>query len=177
MFKQEALEVLKNRRAIRRFKPEQITDEELNAVLDAGTYAPTGEGRQSPLIVAVQSPEYVKRVDDISAALMGFRFSAYYGAPTILLVFATGRAMTPEIGMLDAAAVCTNMLNAAYAVGLGSCWIHRCKEVFETDAGKALLKEWGIHEPVRGVASVALGYADSPHPRARARREDYILKV
>ena len=100
MVKQEALEVLKNRRAIR-FKPEQITDEELNAVLEAGTYAPTGEGRQSPLIVAVQSPEYVKRVDDISAALMGFCFSAYYGASTILLVFATERAMTPEIGMLD----------------------------------------------------------------------------
>lgn len=87
MFKEEALEVLRNRRAIRKFKPDQITEEELNAVLEAGTFAPTGEGRQSPLIVAVQTPEYVKRVDTISGALMGFRFSAYYGAPTILLIF------------------------------------------------------------------------------------------
>lgn len=177
MFKEEALEVLKNRRAIRKFKPEQITDEELNAVLEAGTYAPTGEGRQSPLIVAVQSPEYVERVSYISAALMGFRFSAYYGAPTIILVFETARAGDAEMGIIDASAVCTNMVNAAYAVGLGSCWIHRCKEVFETPEGKELLCEWGITEPVRGVASIALGYADCPHPKARARREGYVVKV
>ncbi len=177
MFKEEALEVLKNRRAIRKFKPDQITDEELNAVLEAGTYAPTGEGRQSPLIIAVQTPEYVERVSYISAALMGFHFSAYYGAPTIILVFETERAMTKEIGILDSAAVCTNMLNAAYAVGLGACWIHRCKEVFETEEGKQLLREWGITERVRGVASIALGYADCPHPRARARREGYVMKV
>ncbi len=177
MFKEEALEVLRNRRAIRKFKPDQITEEELNAVLEAGTFAPTGEGRQSPLIVAVQTPEYVKRVDTISGALMGFRFSAYYGAPTILLIFETARAMDVETGIIDASAVCTNMVNAAYAVGLGSCWIHRCKEVFETQEGKQLLREWGITEPVRGVASIALGYADCPQPKARKRRDDYVLKV
>ena len=135
------------------------------------------EGRQSPLIVAVQSPEYVQKVSYISAALMGFQFSAYYGAPTIILVFETARAGDAEMGIIDASAVCTNMVNAAYAVGLGSCWIHRCKEVFETLEGKALLREWGITEPVRGVASIASGYANCPHPKARARREGYVVKV
>ena len=173
--KYEALEVLKNRRAIRAYKPEQITDEALNAVLEAGTYAPTGGGTQGVKIVAVQSPENVAAVDALNAKVLDNpKAHPYYGAPTIILVFETEASFTHE---LDGAAVCTNMLNAAYAVGLGSCWIHRCKQMFELPEGKALLKQWGLPETLTGVASIALGYADCEQPTAKPRKADYITRV
>ena len=177
--KTEALEVLKNRRAIRKFKQEQIKDEELNLVLEAGTYAPTAMGMQSPLIVAVQNKEDVEELNKLSAKIMNRPgvTEPYYGAPTIILIFSTDIARTEELGTLDAAAVCTNMLNAAYAVGLGSVWIHRAHEIFDTEEGKALLNKWGIKEHVRGVASIALGYADMPNPEPKPRREGYVVKI
>lgn len=175
--KKEALEVLYNRRSIRKFKSEQIKDEELDAVLKAGVYAPTAMGLQTPLIVAVQNPEDVATLNRLSAAVSQRGGSPYYGAPTIILVFYTERAMNDLFGTIDASAVTTNMLNAAYALGLGSCWIHRCHEIFESDEGKALLKKWNINEPVTGVASIALGYADMPNPEPKPRREGYIVKI
>lgn len=175
--KTEALEVLRNRRSIRKYKPEQIADAELDAVLEMGTYAPTASGRQSPLIVAVQDPETVARLDALNAKVIGNGSHPYYGAPTILLIFYTDRAGNDELGVLDAAAVCDNMLNAAYAVGLGSCWINRCKQMFELPEGKALLREWGLPETLRGVASIALGYADCAHPEPIPRKEGYVVRV
>lgn len=181
--KQEALEVLYNRRAIRKFKPEHIKDEELDAVLKAGTYAPTGMGLQSPLIVSVQNPDDVAKLNELSAAILekgaGVKRPGlpYYGAPTIILIFYTEIARSDYFGILDSSAVCTNMLNAAYAVGLGSCWIHRCKEIFELEEGKALLRKWGINEKVVGVASIALGYSDMEQPLPRPRRDGYVIKI
>ena len=176
--KKEALEVLKNRRAIRKFKSEQIKDEELQAVLETGMYAPTGKGTQSPLILAIQNKEDIDTLNRLSAEIMGVNprpgTSPYYGAPTIILVLSTSLAASEFLGILDAASVTTNMLNAAYAVGLGSCWIHRAKEIFELDEGKELLHKWGVDEPVQGVASIALGYSDMPLPTPRPRREGYI---
>ena len=155
--KNEALEVLYNRRSIRKFKPEQIKDEELDLVLKAGTYAPTAKGTQSPLIVVVQNPDDVKLLDRLSFQIMMKSLglnrdgTAYYGAPTIILVFATDRAMNEETGIIDAANATTNMVNAAYAVGLGSCWIHRAKEIFESAEGKALLNiNKTYHTSVKG---------------------------
>ena len=173
--KLEALEVLKNRRAIRAYKPDQITDEELSAVLEAGTYAPTGAGTQGVQIVAVQCPEAVKEVDALNAKVLNNPAAhPYYGAPTILLIFETEACVTHE---LDGAAVCTNMLNAAYAVGLGSCWIHRCKQMFELPEGKVLLKKWGLPETLTGVASIALGYAACDNPVPKPRKAGYIVKI
>ena len=179
----DALEVLYQRRSIRRFKHEQIKDEELDAVLKAGIYAPTAMGLQSPLIIAVQNKEDVATLNNLSLEIMnrngGPRREGlpYYGAPTIILILATERARNYDFGMLDGASVCTNMLNAAYTLGLGSCWIHRCKDIFELEEGKALLKKWGVEEPVTGVASIALGYADMPLPEPKERREGYIKKI
>ncbi len=172
--KNEALEVLRNRRAIRKYKNEQITKEELEAVLEAGTYAPTGVGSQGVQIVAVQSPEYVARVDALNAKILNSDSHPYYGAPTIILVFETAECKTH---IFDGSAACMNMLNAAYAAGLGSCWIHRCAQMFETDEGKELLKEWGLPEDLKGVASFALGYADCEQPEPKKRREGYAIIV
>ena len=172
--KTEALEVLKNRRAIRKYKADQIKEEELNAVVEAGTFAPTGAGTQGVQIVVVQTPEYRNRVAALNAKVFGKDMDPYYGAPTIILVFETPECFTHE---LDGAAVCTNMLNAAYAAGLGSCWIHRCKQMFEMEEGKALLKEWGLPDNLVGVASMALGYADCEQPVPKPRKSGYVVRV
>lgn len=171
--KNEALEVLKNRRSIRKFKSEQITDEELLAVLEAGTYAPTGKNMQTPVIIAVQKPEERQAVAGLNAKMMGGGSDPYYGAPTIILILAGDDAFAE----LNGAAVTTNMLNAAYAAGLGSCWINRPQEMFRTDEGKAMLRKWGVDENLVGVASIALGYADCENPAPAPRKADYYTII
>ena len=173
--KTEALEVLENRRSIRKFKPEQVSEEELQLVMRAGTYAPTGKNTQGVQIVAVRTPEYVAEVDRLNALAWGRpNIHPYYGAPTIILIFETEGCITP---MLDGAAACMNMLNAAYAIGLGGCWINRSKEVFETEEGKALLREWGLPDNMRGVASIALGYPARKNPKPFPRHDGYFVEV
>ena len=136
--KKEALEVLKNRRSIRKFKPDQITDEELCAVLEAGMYAPTAAGTQGVKIVVVQNPEDVAAVKELNANVMDKTgIDPYYGAPTVIIAFGTSESRN---AIKDGSAAVTNMLNAAYAVGLGSCWIDRPTEMFEMEKGKELLK-------------------------------------
>ncbi|GHT71091.1 diguanylate cyclase [Spirochaetia bacterium] len=181
MMKQEALEVLKNRRAIRKFKPEQVTKEDLDAVLEAGTFAATAGGKQAPVIVAVQDPDTVALLNIMNAKISNSVRKPteqikdpYYGAPTILLVIEPENVMVPD---LDCAVVGGNLLNAAYAVGLGSCWIHRSKEMFNTAEGRELLKKWGLPETMRSVCSIALGYPSGPHPKAAPRKADYIIRV
>lgn len=171
--KNEALEVLKNRRAIRKFKSEQITDEELLAVLEAGTYAPTGKNMQTPVIIAVQKPEDRQAVAELNAKVMGSDSDPYYGAPTIILILAEDDSFAE----LNGSAVTTNMLNAAYAAGLGSCWIHRAAQMFKTDEGKAMLRKWGMDENLVGVGSIALGYADCELPEAKPRKANYYTII
>lgn len=168
------LEELKSRRSIRKFQAKQIADAELDAVLEAGTFAPTGQGAQSPVIVAVQKPETVKALSAINAKVMGADTDPYYGAPTVIVVLADAERMTH---VEDGSCVIDNILNAAHAVGLGSCWIHRARQMFDSPEGKALLKEWGLGGNLVGVGSVALGYADGDAPEAKPRKSGYIVKV
>ena len=170
----QVLEALKNRRSIRKYKTEQIKDEELNAVLEAGTYAPTGMGTQSPLMVVVQDKGTIARLSKMNAA-----FTAdpdgdpFYGAPCVIIVFADSQAHTyTEDGSLAMG----NMLCAAASLGLGSCWIYRAREVFESDEGRALMKEWGIPESYKGIGNCILGYAaETPAPKPRT--DGRIIKV
>jgi nitroreductase len=170
----EILELLKSRRSIRAFKSEQITDEELNAVLDAGVYAPTGMGTQSPVIVAVQDSETKGQLIRMNARVMGSGNDPYYGAPTILLVFGSKSGGTY---FEDACNVLTYLLLAAHAADLGAVWIAREKDMFETEGGKALLKKWGLPDDLVGVGAVALGYANCEPPKAAVRKKDYVLKI
>ena len=170
--KNEAIEVLMTRRSVKSYKSEQISDDELKTVLDAGTFAPTARGIQSAFIVAVQSVEMRKIVSELNAKVGGMSIDPYYGAPTILLVLAPDT----ELGILDGAAVITTMLNAAHAIGLSSCWINRPRQMFETQEGKELLKQWGLDASLCGVASIALGYSDAA-PEAAPRKEGYYRTV
>lgn len=136
----EVLNAIKTRRSIRKYKAEQITDEQLDAILEAGTYAATGMGKQSPVIVVVQKPELIAKLSKMNAAVMGTTSDPFYGAPTVLIVLAD-----PERGTYveDGSLVMGNLMLAAHAVGVDSCWIHRAKEEFASPEGKAPLKRVG----------------------------------
>jgi len=166
------ISALKARRSIRRYKPDQITDEELKTVLEAGTWAPTGKGLQDPWIVAVQNPVLMEKISRMNREILGVDSDPFYGAPTYVLVFAS-RPEKWANGVCDASLVLGNMMNAAYSIGLGSCWINREREMFDTPEGKELLKEFGLPEDVMGVGALALGYPASFPPSVKERKADY----
>ena len=170
----ETLYDLKNRRSCRKYLPEQIKDDELNAILEAGTYAPTGMGKQSPYIVVVQEPELVKKLSRMNAAVAGMDGDPFYGAPIVLVVLADKNRPTY---VYDGSLVMGNLMNAAASLGIGSCWIHRAKEVFASEEGKALLKKWGIEGDYEGIGHCVLGYPDGNLPKAKPRKENYVYYV
>jgi nitroreductase len=170
-------EVIKNlleRRSIRKFKPGQIREDELNAILEAGMYAPSGANQQSALFVVVQDQETIKKLSIMNAAVLKKEIDPYYGAPTIILVFADKSKVTP---VEDATLALGNMFNAAASLGVGSCWVHRTRQMFETEEGKNLLRKWGITGDYIGVGSCILGYPDGAHPKAAPRKDGFVVRV
>lgn len=164
------IEIIKTRRSCRQYKAEQITDEELKAVLEAGTYAPTSRGMQSPYIVAVQNGEIRSKLANMNARIMGVTSNPYYDAPTYVLVFTPADANNP---IQDGSCVLENMMLAAHAIGLASCWIHREREMFSTEEGKVLMKEFGLPEGLVGIGALALGYPAKEADKPKPRKEDY----
>lgn len=162
-----------NRRSIRKYKDEQISREELDIVLQAGICAPTGKNLQSPIMIAVQDKETIKQLSSINAQIMGVSSDPFYGAPTVVVVLA--RAESPH-AVQDGSLVLGNLMNAAHAIGLGSCWINRAKETFETEEGKELLRKWGIEGEYVGIGNCILGYPDEA-PSMKPRKENYIYYV
>ncbi len=167
---------LAQRRSVRAYKPEQITDDELRTVLEAGTWAPTGMGRQDPWIVAVQNPELLKKLSLMNAAFLGVDSDPFYGAPTYVLVFGSDPAVWKN-SVPDGSLVLGNMMNAAHAIGLGSCWINREREMFATEEGKALMKEFGLPDGLIGIGALALGYPAAPPRDPKPRKENYYRIV
>ena len=171
----QTIEDLKSRRSIRKFKDEQISDEDLNAILEAGTYAPTGRGLQSPKIVVIQNPDKIKEFSAWNRSYFPVDvpedMDPLYGAKTLLIVLSDSEIPTY---VEDGCSVLAVLVNAAHAVGVGSCWIHRAREEFSSKKGKELLKKWGIPERYEGIGHVVLGYPDMESPEPLARKEDYI---
>lgn len=171
----ELFEALKGRRSVRGFKDEQIKEEELNAILEAGEYAANGMGKQSPIMIVVQDKETIAKLSKMNAKIMGNEnVDPFYGAPTVVIVLADkNRPTCVEDGSL----VIGNLMNAAYGLGVGSCWIHRAKEEFESEEGKELLKKWGVEGDYIGVGHCVLGYAKDPLKPAAPRKEGYVVRV
>lgn len=168
------LEMLKTRRSIRYYQDRIPEKELLDKVLEAGTYAPTGRNNQAPIIVAVTNKEMRDKLSKLNAQVMGSENDPFYGAPVVLVVLAN-RSFDTYI--YDGSLVMGNLMNAAYAVGLGSCWIHRAKEVFDSPEGKELLKEWGIEGDYEGIGNCIIGYIDGTAPEAKPRKDNYIYWV
>lgn len=167
----ETLENLKTRRSIRAYTDQMPAKELLEKVLEAGTYAPTGKGSQSPIIIAVTDKETRDLLSRLNAGVMGADNDPFYGAPAVLVVLADRNCPTY---LYDGSLVMGNLLNAAHAVGLGSCWIHRAKEVFDSPEGKALLKDWGIEGDYEGIGNCIIGYSAQEAPAPKPRKADYV---
>ena len=169
----ETLKVLETRRSCRNFRPDMVKDEDLKAIIRAGTYAATGMGRQSPIIIAVTDKTLRDEISQQNRMIGGWNedFDPFYGAPVILIVLAKKEVPTH---VYDGALVMGNLMNAAESLGVASIWIHRAKEEFESDFGKDLLKKLGIGDEYEGIGHCALGYAAEPAKAPAPRKEDYV---
>ena len=166
---------LKMRRSIRAYQDKKPSPESIRRIAEAGSYAPNGLGKQSATIVVVTEKSLRDRLAKMNTAILGNSADPFHGAPMVLIVFADRSVPTY---IYDGALVMGNMLNAAHSEGLGSCWVHRAKEMFESKEGKALLDEWGLKGNLEGIGCCVLGYSsDEELPPARPRKKDYIIYV
>lgn len=166
----EMLEGLKNRRSVRKYTDEIPSEELLKEVMEAGLYAASGMGKQAPIIIAVTNREVRDRLSRMNADVMGADSDPFYGAPAVLIVLADKAVGTY---IYDGSLVMGNMMNAAYDMGLAACWIHRAKEMFETEEGKAILKSLGIEGEYEGIGNLIIGFSaeaeKAPAPRKAGR--------
>jgi nitroreductase len=173
----ETLHILETRRSCRAYLPDAVPGDILQAVLQAGTYAPTGMGRQSPIILAVTNRAVRDRLSALNAQVMGQSqdFDPFYGAPVVLVVLADRSVPTY---LYDGSLVMGNLMLAAQDLGLGSCWIHRAKEVFASPDGQAILRDLGIQGDYEGIGHCILGYpASAEAPQPAPRKENYIYYI
>lgn len=165
---QDVFECMKTRRSIRRYKPDVVPRELLAPIAEAGLYAASGFGRQSPIILQVTDRVLRDRLMQLNAAVLGREGSdPFYGAPVIFVVLADRTCPTH---VYDGSLALGNMMLAAHAEGLGSCWIHRAREIFDSEAGKAILRELGVTGDYEGIGHLAVGYPDGEYPAPPARR-------
>lgn len=170
----ESIKNMLERRSIRAYKKDLVPKETLDLILKAGEYAPSGMGQQGTLMVVTQDPELVAKLSRMNAAVMGSTADPFYGAPTVIVVFADSTMGTcVENGSL----VMGNLMNAAHALDVDSCWIHRAREVFGSEEGKELKRQWGIPDEYIGIGNCILGYRDCEYPDPNPRKDDFVIRV
>lgn len=192
----EVLENIITRRTIRRFRAEQISEEKLQAVLEAGMYAPSAGGRQGVLFVVSQNRETNEKLGRIKRNNSTVKMStdtvyiskeqpsiaddpnitnAFYDAPTVITLFVPKNFL---FGPYDASAAAENMLLAAHSIGLGGCYIGSAWESFADPFGQEVLRKWDIRTDYFAALHVLLGYPkDEQAPRAKARKDGRIIRV
>lgn len=171
----EVMQNMITRRSIRSYKPDMVPEEVINRIVEAGTYAATGMGKQSPIIIAVTNKELRDKLSKKNAEIMGHPdMDPFYGAPVVLIVLANKERPTY---LYDGSLVMGNLMLAAHDEGLGSCWIHRAKEEFESPFGKEILKSLGIEGDYEGIGHCVIGYANGEEPKAAPRKENYVYYI
>lgn len=170
----EVLKNLEERRSCRSYRQDMIPEDILNQILEAGTYAATGMGKQSPIMIAVTDRKTRDQLSKMNAAVMGANIDPFYGAPVVVVVLAN---KTVPTYIYDGSLVIGNLMNAAHALGIGSCWIHRAKEEFESEEGKAILASLGIEGEWEGIGHCILGYPATEASPAAPRKADYIYRI
>lgn len=170
------LTAIRKRRSIRKFKPDMPSREDIDAIMEAGLYAPSGMGKQSSIVVAVTDRETRDRLSHLNQEVVGGDTSKdpFYGGPVVLIVLGD---KTQRNYLYDGSLTMGNMLLAAHALGLGGIWIHRAKQEFESEEGKALLKKWGIEGDYEGIGHCVVGYVDGEPPVAAPRKENRVYFV
>ena len=169
-----ALDNLKNRRSVRKYKDTMVPKEVIEQIMEAGLYAASGMNRQPVIMVAVTNKEMRDHMAKLNAQVMGMDKDPFYGAPAVIVVLADKSKFT---SIYDGSLVMGNLMQAAYDLGVGSCWIHRAKEVFATEEGKAILKQLGIEGDYEGIGNCILGYVDGEYPTAAPRNDNRIFWI
>ena len=172
----EVIQAMKDRRSIRKFKSNMPPKEAIKQIIEAGLYAANGRGKQATITIAVTNKELRDKFSKINREIGGWdeSFDPFYGAPVILIVLADKECLT---GIYDGSLVMGNMMLAAHSMGLGSIWIHRAKEEFESEEGKEILKSLGIKGDYEGIGHLVLGYASEPLKDAAPRKSDYVYYI
>ena len=168
----EVIEALEQRRSCRKFTDKPVEPEKLENIVEAGLYAPSGMGRQATHLVVVTNPDDIAQLSRMNAKIMGVESDPFYGAKAVIIVLADPEVPTH---VEDGALVMGNLMNAAHALGVASCWVHRAHEEFASDEGKALLEKWGVKGAWRGIGHCVLGYAaDGGEKPAAPRKEGRV---
>lgn len=172
----EIIKAMIERRSIRKFKSDMVSKEEINKIIEAGLYAANGMGKQAVITIAVTKKELRDKIAEDNRKIGGWDkgFDPFYGAPIILIVLAQKDWRNK---VYDGSLVIGNMMLAAHSLGLGSIWIHRAKEEFETDEYKKLLKDIGIEGEWEGIGHCAIGYIDGDIPKPAPRKENRVYFV
>lgn len=169
------LQNMRQRRSCRAYQDRQISLEEMETVIEAGAWAPSGMGRQPVLFVAVQDKATRDTLSRLNAHFLGKPdMDPFYGAPTVVVVLVKADIPT---AVEDGSLAMGNMMNAAASLGLGSCWIHRAREVFESEEGKRLLASWGLEGEYRGIGHCILGYPAQQPAEGAPRKDGRLLEV
>ena len=170
----EAIENLLTRRSIRSYKPDAVPNELLDRVIEAGLYAASAMGEQKVIILKVTNRELRDKLSKMNAAVFGRDNDPFYGAPAVLVVLADKNMPTH---VYDGSVCMENMMLAAHTLGLGTCWIHRAKEMFETDEGKEILKSLGVKGEYEGVANCIIGYPNGEAPTPAPRKSGRVYEA
>lgn len=169
----ETINTLKERISTKSYLSRQVPDDLLDAVLEAGLYAPSGLNNQKAVMVAVRDKQTRDTLSRMNAEILGSKADPFYNAPCVIVVLSDPERNT---WVEDGSLVMGNLMNAAQSLGLGSCWVHRAREMFDTEEGKALLRKWGLPEKLRGIGNCLLGYPDK-EPVRKPRLDNRIVKV
>lgn len=167
----EAYKNLIERRSIRKYNNTKVSHDLIEQIVRAGQFAPSGMNRQIYAFVVVEDEELVAKLSKMNADAMNSTSDPFYGAKSLIIVFADTNASTY---LYDGALAMGNLMNAANALGVDSCWIHRAKEVFETTEGKEMKKTWGLPESYEGIGHCILGYREE-EPGERAQRTSKVI--
>lgn len=170
----ETLQVIRSRRSVKKYKDTPVAKELIEKIVEAGTCAPSGLNKQSPIILAVTNKEVRDKLSFLNAGKDPFKRSdPFYGAPVVLVVLADKSVPTY---LYDGSLVMENMLLAAHSLGLGACWIHRAKETFAMEEGKEILRSLGIEGDYEGIGNCIVGYPDTI-PADKPRKENWVYYI
>ena len=170
----EVIKNIKERRSIRKYENKMVPKEIIEKIVEAGTYAPSGMGKQSSIIIAITNKEIRDKLSKLNAKIMGAEIEPFYGAPVVLVVLSKKDVPTY---IYDGSLVMENLMLAANSLKIGSCWIHRAKEEFETEEGKEILRNLGINpEEYEGIGNCILGYKKE-EGNLKPRKENYVYYI
>jgi len=172
----KTIEDIISRRSIRRFRPDPVPEELLNQVIEAGLYAASGKNHQSSVIVAITDPALIARLSEANRIIWGKAegVDPFFGAPAVLVVLDKADWKNR---VYDGSLVMGNLMLAAHALGLGTCWVHRAKEEFEMPEFKELLQSIGLEGEYEGIGHCVIGWPEGDYPSALPRKEGRVFYV